>query len=52
MEFLLIATGWLLPLAAVVFVVSSLVRITRSLQAIEHELGEIREVLERERTSP
>lgn len=47
-EFLFILVGWMLPLAAVIFVVTSLVRITRSLTAIQRELGDIREVLERD----
>ena len=50
LEFLLIASGWLLPVAIAIFLVTSLVRITRSLGSIERELDNIRKLLERDRT--
>ena len=50
-ELLFILLGWALPLAVAAFIVTSVVRITRSLGSIERELGGIREVLEKNSTT-
>ncbi|MDP9068008.1 MAG: hypothetical protein M3N53_06645 [Actinomycetota bacterium] len=49
-EVLLVLVGWGIPLALVVFVVSSLWTMTRSMGAIERQLSDIRELLERDHT--
>lgn len=46
-EFFFALLAWAVPLAVAVFIVTSVVRITRSLGSIERELASIREVLER-----
>lgn len=48
-ELLFVLVGWGIPLALIVFVVSSLWQITRAMGSIERELAHIRELLERDR---
>ncbi len=49
MEYAFILLGWLIPLAAAVFVLASLWQILRALGQMSAELTSIREVLERDR---
>ncbi len=49
-EFLFALLGWAVPLAVAVFIVTSVVRIRRSLGSIERELASIRKLMERDRT--